>query len=56
MKSARQVLAEMPELAAFRERLQSPDWPTPEECAASAHALAQDRAERQPELPLERAA
>jgi hypothetical protein len=56
MKPIRQVLADMPELAAFRERLQSDEPFTDSERAEAEHALAVDRARRQSELPLERAA
>lgn len=52
MKSIRQVLAGMPELVRFSERLESPDWPTPEEVARAEHALAQGRVRRQEELDL----
>lgn len=58
MKPLRHVLADLPHIALeTRARLADENWhPTPDECAAAAHALAQDRAERQTELPLERAA
>lgn len=58
MTPIRQVLADLPLIALeARARLADENWhPTPDECAAAAHALALDRAERQPELPLERAA
>lgn len=56
MKPLQKVLADMPELAAFRERLESDEPFTDSELAIAAHALAQDRVERQPELQLPSAA
>lgn len=52
-KSARDVLADMPELARFRERLLDPSWPTPQEVAEARAALAIDPTCPQSRLVLE---
>lgn len=53
MKSIREVMAAMPELARFRERLSDPDFPTAAEVAAARWGLSQARVERQADLDLE---
>lgn len=53
MKSVREVMAAMPELARFRERLEAEDWPTAAEVAAARWGLAQARVDAQGEMELE---
>jgi len=52
-KTSRDVLAGMPELQAFRARLDDPNWPSPQEVADARAALAIDPACRQSRLVLE---
>lgn len=53
MKSVREVMAAMPELARFRERLESPDWPTATEVAEARWGLSEARQKAQAELNLD---
>lgn len=53
MNSIREVMAAIPELDRFRERLESPDFPTAVEVAEARWGLAEARQKAQAELNLE---
>ena len=53
MKSVREVMAAMPELARFRERLSDPDFPTAAEVAVARWGLSVARQKAQAELNLD---
>lgn len=54
-RTIRDVLRDMPDMQRFRERLDDPAFPTPEEVALATAALAVHREERQAELALSHA-
>lgn len=52
MKPIRNVMASMPELSAFHERLNDPDFPSAAEVAQAMHNLAHPPMPKQPQFQL----